>query len=156
MLLKQTFFKWLDKLENLKITPLWGYSFVVSMLLSSVALNAAQLSVSYGGGGFVKIWFYLAFVLEWAAFVLFALTKKIKRYGMKISRIFAIIFVFITLQVWRLLPSQAQMYGDCYVDPMDMVMIIFSMLAGFVGYYVGKQVAEKIKSGDMASVKIKS
>lgn len=146
----------MDKLESLKITPLWGYYLIIIMLLSCMALNTAQSSVSYGGGGFIETWFYLAFVVEWAAFVLFALTKKSKRYGMKISRIFAIIFVFITLQIWRLLPSQAQMHGDCYFDPMDMVMIIFSVLAVFVGYYVGKKVVEKIKSGDMASVKIKS
>lgn len=153
---KNTFFKLLDKLENVKISPVWGYSFAVCLILYATGLVIAQCDVSFGGGEFIPLWSDMSVILWWVAIILFALIKKSKRYGMKISRIFAIAFVFISIQLSRLIPSNPQMHGDCYFDPMDLIEYLIFIVAGFVGYAVGKYIAKKIENCNMASVKIES
>lgn len=145
MNLKNTFFKWLDKLENVKISPLWGYSFAICLILYALGLMVVQADVSVGGGGHFLLWYNVGLVSIWTGIVLFALTKKAKRYGMRISRLFSIIFLFSACQLSRFIPSNPQMYGDCYFDPMDLIEYLIFIVAGFVGYAVGKYIAEKIK-----------
>lgn len=155
MKIKNTFFKLLDKLENVKISPIWGYSLATCLILFSVILTAFQLSVTYGDGVFINISFYWFYVLNCVAIALLALTKKTKRYGMKISRMFAITFVFIMCHVWDIFHCQAQMFISGYINSM-MVIIMLSVVAGVAGYAFGKYVAKKIENCNMASVKIES
>ena len=94
MKLKNAFLKLLNFIESINISPLYGYSLATIMLVFNIILNFAQYSLIYGGGSYVKIWTYLSYILFWSSIVIFALTKKKKYYGMKISRIFSILFVF--------------------------------------------------------------
>lgn len=153
MKLKNAFLKVLDFIENINISPLYGYSLATIMLIFNIILNFAQYSLIYGGGSYIKIWTYLSYILFWISIVLFALTKKKKYYGMKISRIFSILFVFLVGQLSNLLPSEAYMNGDCYVNPMDMIIIILLIVSGFMGYSFGKYISKKIKNKPNADAK---
>lgn len=153
MRIKNTFFKWLDKLENVKISPMWGYSFAVCLFLYSLGLRVVQWDVSYGGGGYFSLWFDLSYWTFLTAVVLLLLTKKAKRYGAKIARIFSLVFLFVSGRLTCYIPSNPQMYGDCYFDPLDFVGYLVLIVAGFVGYAVGKYIAKKIKDSNMATVK---
>ena len=44
------------------------------------------------------------------------------------------------------------MNGDCYVNPMDMVIIILLIVSGFMGYSFGKYISKKIKNKPNADV----
>ena len=145
MILKNTFFKWLDKLENVKISPVWGYSFAVCLFLFAVFLVVAQIDVVWGGGEFIPLWFQLGYALVLLAVALVLLTKKAKKYGAKIARFSAMAFWFISVYITRFIPSNPQMHGDCYFDPIDLIEYLVFIVAGFVGYAVGKYIAKKVE-----------
>ena len=153
MNLKNTFFKWLDKLENVKISPVWGYSFAVCLFLFAGFLVVAQIDVVWGGGEFIPLWFQLGYALVLLAVALVLLTKKTKKYGAKIARFSAMAFWFISGYIVRFIPSNPQMHGDCYFDPVDYVKDAIVIVALFVGYAVGKYIAKRIKDSNMATVK---
>ena len=153
MNLKNTFFKWLDKLENVNISPVWGYSFAVCLFLFAGFLVVAQIDVVWGGGELIPLWFQLGYALVLLAVALVLLTKKAKKYGAKIARFSAMAFWFISGYIVRFIPSNPQMHGDCYFDPIDYVKDAIAIIALFVGYAVGKYIAKKIKDSNMATVK---
>ena len=153
MRLKNTFFKWLDKLENVKISPLWGYSFAVCLFLYALGLAFAQWDVTDGGGERFLLWTCLWEVVVFAALILIVLTKKAKRYGAKIARVSSVIFLKVVDNLWPYIPSNPQMHGESYFDPLDLVEYLVFIVAGFVGYAVGKYIAKKIKDSNMATVK---
>ncbi len=153
MSFKNTFFKWLDKLENVKISPMWGYSFAVCLILFWLVLNLAESSIYAGGGTYVDLWFFVSSLTLWSGIVLLVLTKKSKRYGAKIARLSSVISVLVAVLLSRFIPSKAQMNGDCYVNIMFPICLLIYVVAGFLGYACGKYIAKKIKDSNMATVK---
>ena len=160
MRLKNTFFKWLDKLENVKISPVWGYSFAVCCLFLFVLGWAfalrwafAQWDGADGGGGYFLLWIYLSELVLLAAIVLIVLTKRSRSYGAKIARIFSVMFLVVSEKLCHYIPSNPQMHGESYFDPLDLLEYLVFIVAGFVGYAVGKYIAKKIKDSNMATVK---
>ena len=90
------------------------------------------------------------------AAVIIVLTKRVKCYGAKISRIFSLAFLAIAAKLCHYIPSSPQMHGDCYLDPIDFVEYLVLIVAGFVGYAFGKYIAKKIENFNMASMKTES
>ena len=156
MQLKNAFLKLLDKLENVKISPVWGYSIAICLILYAIGLSIVQWDVHSGGGGYFLLWTYMSELAILAAIVLIVLTKKAKRYGAKISRIFSLAFLIIAVNLCHYIPSSPQMHGDCYFDPIDFVEYLVLIVAGFVGYAFGKYIAKKIENFNMASMKTES
>lgn len=132
---------------------MWGYSFAVCLFLYALGLAFAQWDVTDGGGERFLLWTCLWEVVVFAALILIVLTKKAKRYGAKIARVSSVIFLKVVDNLWPYIPSNPQMHGESYFDPLDLVEYLVFIVAGFVGYAVGKYIAKKIKDSNMATVK---
>lgn len=128
------------KIENLNIKAFVGYSLAVLLLVSSF------VDFLWPDIGRYTYKYIFDFICIRLAIILFALTKKTKRFGLRLARLFAIFSFFAVLQLSQIIPSWAGMYGDCYIDPMDAVMFSISVIAGFLGYLLGQRIGQKIKN----------
>ena len=132
---------------------MWGYSFAVCLFLFGLFLVVDQINAYIDGGEVVPLWGRLGNMLLLLAVALILLTKKSKKYGAKIARLFALMFGHIVGRLNWFLPSYPQVNGDSFFDPMDCVADALEIIALFVGYAVGKYIAKKIKDSNMATVK---
>lgn len=148
---KEAVYSLLYKLENLSINPFVGYALVLLLILPTILkpfwLRSSE-KYTYS--------IFFDFICFWVAMILFAITKRTKYFGARLARIFAVISVFAMSQLWRIIPSEARMYGDCYIDPMDFVLDAAMVVIGFLGYLIGKTLGSKLLNKNIASMKIES